>query len=347
MKRYCLLLVKKIVIVGLVMQYNLVQAQAEPWSWSYKTVCSDDHAQILQRTGELQLSKKDIEPFTQLIFSWNALRPPTGHFTFNIQVRDQKTRKWDVWHKMSEWGAGRQRSFMSDHGQFTKFHHVRLELLDGKVADAVRIKVQATPDADCSLLHALCISSANFNKFETERGKLFLLPSVHIKNVPRQSQMVLKHPKKEVICSPTSTSMLMGYLKKQHVSATKFAEGSFDHGLDAYGSWPFNTAHAYEVLGGAAYFRVMRLNSFEDLHAKLTERIPVVVSVRGALRGAPQSYNNGHLICVVGWDNERKKVICHDPAFASTEKTYVEYDVKTFLDGWERSRRLAYVAERS
>jgi hypothetical protein len=323
-----------------------LSAESEPWTWTYHMLCSDDQIALFEKKRELIFTKRDIPVFNQMIFSWNALRATKGSITFMVQIREQKSGLWDAWHTMGQWGAGIQRSFLSKVGIHSEFNHVRLELLHAKVADGLRIKIVATPDFDCSLLHSFYVCVANYNYFVTERDATFShLASIRIRNVPQYSQMLLDHPSKEKICSPTSTSMLLSYLKAEPVCPVQFAHAAFDQGLGAYGSWPFNIAHAFDTMKGSMTFKVVRLNSFSDLHKQLVQKIPVVVSVRGALQDAAKPYDNGHLILVIGWNAKKQKVICHDPAFDTIEKTYVEYNLKTFIDGWERSRRLAYVAQ--
>lgn len=144
---------------------------------------------------------------------------------------------------------------------------------------------------------------------------------------------------------PTSCTMLTSYVLNRVVDPLDFARNSFDAGLDKYGSWPFNVAHAYECAQGEAHFCVARLSSFAGLHNHLKKGIPVVVSVRGAIEGAPRVYHNGHLLLVVGYDNKSKEVICHDPAAATANATVQRYALKHFLAAWERSHRLAYMAD--
>jgi hypothetical protein len=156
--------------------------------------------------------------------------------------------------------------------------------------------------------------------------------------------MMLNHHKKEVLCSPTSCSMLVSYLMKKRIDPVLFADNAYDAGLNAYGSWPFNVAHAFEVCKGKYLFHVERLSSFSSLYHYLRKKIPVVVSVRGKIIGAPKEYNDGHLLLVVGWDQYHKKVICHDPAIAHSKETRVAYDARSFIRAWELSRRLAYIA---
>lgn len=318
----------------------------QTWVWRYKKLLTQTERDENKVRTALLFGKLDIESFSQLIFAWNAFRPERGYFKFATQVRDTVTGKWHDWHTMIEWGMDVQRSFFNESVTGTKYHHVRLELPASKSADAFRIKVEAHEGADLSLLCGLYVTIAHYPSFMGETvTQLKTLPSIKISGVPRQSQMVLDHPKKEVLCSPTSCSMVASYLTGQQIDPVFFAARAYDSGLDAYGSWPFNTVHVFEKSRGAVLFYVTRLNSFADIHRSLEKKLPVVVSVRGTIDGAPQEYKNGHLLVVVGWDAAQEKVMCHDPAFPITEKTVVSYPLHSFLVAWEKSRRLAYVAE--
>ena len=186
------------------------------------------------------------------------------------------------------------------------------------------------------------------NKFEPEQvtAKVAQLPSVHISHVPKISQFALEHAENGRFCSPVSCTMLVQYLTKFAIDPIQFASRSYDAGLNAYGSWPFNMAHAFERCNGKNWFFTTRLNSFTDLYNQLMRGIPVVVSVRGTLPRAPRSYPHGHLLIVVGWDSETKEVICHDPAMDQHYTTLKRYRLYDFLHSWEQSRRLTYWAER-
>jgi hypothetical protein len=87
------------------------------------------------------------------------------------------------------------------------------------------------------------------------------------------------------------------------------------------------------------------MDSFKQLHTQLMNGAPVIVSVRGFLRGAPKSYDNGHLLVVVGWDAQQREVICNDPAHKTDGEVRVQYGIADFLAAWERSRRLSYLIE--
>jgi len=284
--------------------------------------------------------------FSQLLFSWNAFRPQKGYFTFFIKSRNAATKKWSKWHKMVDWGKNIQRSYFSRDGN-TKYVYVRLEAGPKALEDAFKIKLIACHGACLSLIKGVAVCSSDFNMFRPEKisQKTVQLKSVYIKNVPKTSQRILDHPQPGRLCSPTSCSMLAAYCNKKPVDPVAFAYTAFDTGLNEYGSWPFNIAALFDICKGRWFFYTARLNGFGQLHKKLMAGVPVVVSVRGRLKGAQNEYKNGHLLIVVGWDAKRKSVICHDPAFYSDKKTLVRYTLESFLKAWERSRRLAYVAE--
>lgn len=323
------------------------ESHADQWTWLYYKMFSESDFSQQKNLQDIFFAKEDIPYFTQLIFSWNAHRPSKGYYSFWVQARDTATKKWGQWHKMMEWGAQVQRSFKSKSDGFSRYEHVRLEIENETGADAFRVRIAAQDGAHLKNMKAFAVSIANFSNFKTEvdMAHAFRLPSVHIKNVPMISQFALEHPRSDAICSPTSCTMLASYLLDKHVDPYDFAAKAFDKGLGVYGSWPFNMAHAFEVSKGESYFFTARLNSFARLHQRLQEGIPVAVSVRGPLKGAASAYRNGHLLLVVGWDEKNKEVICHDPAFKTHKQTVHRYHVRDFVEAWERSRRLAYIAE--
>ncbi|HEX2977958.1 MAG TPA: C39 family peptidase [Candidatus Babeliales bacterium] len=329
--------------------FSFAQAMQEEWARCYKKRFS--HAKKLDHKdlSSLTFGKKSVPLFTQLIFSWNAHRPTRGYYRFSAQVRDAGTQQWHDWHTMIEWGQHAQRSFFNESKTGTKYQHVRLEIPPATPSDAFRIKIDSHDGADLSQLASLSVTTANFPDFQAEDAQRLSLSlsSVYVEGVGKQSQMVLEHPRKEALCSPTSCSIVSSFFSGAPIDPIAFAARSYDAGLDAYGSWPFNTVTAYEMCKGDFFFYVTRFNSFVQIHQSLKKNWPVVVSVRGPLLTAPREYKNGHLLVIVGFDAQNKMVVCHDPAFEKTEDTAVSYPLDSFLKAWERSRRLSYIAERA
>lgn len=326
---------------------SCISSRMYSWSWVYSASPNKPsyYSESYSSHKSWHWEKTHIHPFSQLIFSWNAFRPERGYYTFSIQVRDAVTKSWYPWHRVAQWGKDIQRSFSSVSRRGTKFLYVRLEVPDNKLADAFRVRVITSKGAPIDKLSCVTVNTTHGKQFVSEIGdrSIYNLPTVFIRNIPRKSQLNLNHPKNTVLCSPTSVSMLLGYLLKRDINALETAKGVHDHGLNAYGSWPFNTAHAFEKAKGKCNFHVERLKSFKQLHQFLVKSIPIVVSITGPLRGGARPYRGGHLLVVVGYDRKRKKVWCHDPAFETNGKICVGYDLDQFLRAWERSRRLAYV----
>lgn len=315
------------------------------WTWLFKKKFTKAEQESFKSHTMFMFCKTDTPSFSQLIFSWNAVRPLQGYFSFYAQTRSARTKQWDDWHHMIDWGNGIQQSYFNQ-GTVTKYCHVRLESPANNLSNGFRIKVIAHGGASLSLFHALSVNISNLYNFVTpSHDRILTLPSLLISSIPQQSQMILEHPRAEHMCSPTSCSMLVSYLNREPLNALDFALNVHDKGLDSFGSWPFNTAHAFEKCHGKRFFYVTRLNSFSDIYIKLQKSIPVIVSVRGQLDGAPREFKNGHLLMVIGWDQKNKKVICHDPAFDTNNKVLTSYDLNSFCTAWARSHHLAYSAE--
>lgn len=315
------------------------------WAWVYRKAFGFQELTQSSEKKELLFAKKDIPSFSQLIFSWNAIRPTSGYFSFFVQARDARTKRWGKWHHMIDWGARIQKSYLTQSDGHTQYRHVRLEVERNKPTDAFRIKVGAKNGADLSLLKSVTVSLADYKKFKPESFDCAGLPSVHVRMVPKIAQFALDHPDAHRICSPTSCSMLTSFILGEQIDPVQFADRVFDQGLDIFGSWPFNVAHTFEHCVDKAYIFTRRLNSFAELYRQLKRGIPIVVSVRGELDGAPKVYENGHLLVVVGWDAKTRSVICHDPAHESPDDTLKQYSIKSFLPAWERSHRLVYWTE--
>lgn len=319
------------------------KVEDQGWTRVYKQTFTPHEMRKNSHKESVIFSQINLSVFNQLLFSWNAMRPQKGLFTFYAQVRDAKTKRWYNYHKMIQWGKGLQKSFFN-RTKGSLFCYARLEVQTPHKADGFRIKVVAQEQGDLKLIESLIASVTNFDQFKperySERGKG--LKTYILTGVPKASQFLVNHPRADHLCSPTSLSMIIGSLRGKRVDPLICAYQVYDEGLDVFGNWGFNVAHAYEHCGHKIQFYVTRLSSFTALYELLHQKIPVAVSVRGPLKNAPKPYEQGHLLVVIGWDAKKKKVICHDPAFDEHGRVYMEYDVHDFVIAWERSRRLTY-----
>jgi Peptidase_C39 like family len=129
-------------------------------------------------------------------------------------------------------------------------------------------------------------------------------------------------------CSPTSTSMVLGYWShdtgpcEPRVRAA--VAGVYDWVYDGHGNWPFNTAYG-ATQGLEAY--VARFTGLDQAETWIAAGVPVVISyswTEGALTGAPVRSSKGHLGVIVGFDPEGNPVM-NDPAArtdAEVRRTY-------------------------
>ncbi len=337
-KRLALLLFSSIMWGG-------VCCARDVWTETYKKFVDEPDAQSTYCLSSLYEKWKPI-PFKQLIFCWNAHRPKRGYFEFFGRVRDKKSKKWLDWHHMASWGQDIQRSY-GDYKPHSQYEFVRLEMKPGNLADAFELRVESRAGALLSDLKMISVTVARLDSLRPESATALSsrCESVFLKGVPQKSQWRIHHPDEDKLCSPTSLSMVVGYLMNKSIDSKKFADGCYDQGFRFYGCWPFNIAHAFEHCKGAMYFFVTRLLSFEDIHTNLKQALPVIVSVRGELTGAQKPFPNGHLLVVIGFDAAKKKVICHDPAFKKTYQVFHAYDFDEFLTVWEKSHHLAYVCQ--
>lgn len=180
-----------------------VDTTQDPWTWLHRRVFDAQELEKNKQKDELKSAKYDVDPFCQLVFSWNAFRPATGHFSFYVQVRDAGTKKWGKWHQMAQWGAGVQRSYMTTADALTQYVHVRLEMVGNNRADAFAVKIKAHEGADLSLVHSFVVSLTDFSRFKSELGdrSLYQLSSVYVRGVPKLSQFELDHPRNDGLCS--------------------------------------------------------------------------------------------------------------------------------------------------
>lgn len=320
---------------------------AEQWASVYRKKVEEAEVREAEQSNVFVFAKHNIPMFTQLLCSWNAVRPSKGHLVFYVQARNAHTKKWGSWHRMLEWGDI-QRSFATKSDGFTKYVHVRLETEPLQLANAFRVKVVGAKGALLRNMKGLVVTTANMYQFKPEElrdERLNALSSVYVKQVPQISQIALNHPESNRICSPVSCTMLTQYLTGLPIDPESFAKWSYDKGLKIYGSWPFNMAHAFEWSKGGNWFYNTRLNSFTQLYGQLKRGLPVVVSVRGQLPNAQKSFPNGHLLVVVGWDAQSKEVLCHDPSASEHTHVLQRYSINEFIQAWERSRRLTYWVE--
>ncbi|GAA1625530.1 peptidase C39 family protein [Nonomuraea maheshkhaliensis] len=180
--------------------------------------------------------------------------------------------------------------------------------------------------------------------------------------VPRRSQNVHQghYPEwnggGEAWCSPTSTTMVMGYWDvwpserdtawvdpaDPNPEVDHAARHTYDHAYAGTGNWPFNTAYAGRY--GLDGF-VTRLRSLTELESLIKAGVPVITSQsfeKAELPGAGYG-TDGHLMVVVGF-TATGDVIANDPASPGNDAVRRVYPRAAFENVWLRSSSSGGVA---
>lgn len=285
-------------------------------------------------------TKSQLEPFDELLISWNALRPLIGHYVIlcRLLIEDQ----WSSWLLHAVWGSQEQFSF-HDAPQLAPFHSFQdqVELLNGKVATGYSIRVEACRGATLENFYHLYASTSHLKSSPPSWSPS--LRSYSALPVPKISQFCLMHPRARSFCSPTSTTAVVQYLLSyQKVDPLQFARQVYDAGFDIYGHWSFNIAQAFVELGPQWQCFYTRMKQIEWLWLSLEHGFPVVISVKGHLPGTILPYSSGHLIVIKGYNAATQQFLCMDPAFPSNDQTETAYPWQALMQAWEKRHYLTY-----
>jgi hypothetical protein len=153
----------------------------------------------------------------------------------------------------------------------------------------------------------------------------------------------------EAWCSPTSTSMVVGYWKRgpskqdmawidpsyEDPQVDYAARHAYDYNYKGTGNWPFNPAYAGRY--GLNGF-VTRLRSVTELEQFIKAGIPVVTSQSFKAEELPGSNysTNGHLFVIVGFTKAGDPIV-NDPASSSDAVVRNVYPRANFENVWLRS----------
>ncbi|NUT39321.1 MAG: C39 family peptidase [Thermoactinospora sp.] len=296
---------------------------------------------------------------TELIASWTA-DTPAGTW---IQIEMRGTAPDTKWYVMGRWAYGEsdiQRTSVPGQGDVDGTVSVdTFVAAAGKPIDSYQLRVTlyrkpgTTGGPTVRTLGAMASAVP-------ERKTVPVSPGgeawgVEL-NVPRRSQSIHQghYPEwdggGQAWCSPTSTTMVLGFWGKWPSAAdTAWVDPAdpspevdyaaryvYDHAYQGAGNWPFNTAYAGRY--GLDGF-VTRLRSLTELEKFVKAGIPVITSQsfkKSELPGAGYG-TNGHIFVVIGF-TATGDVIVNDPANSPTnDDARRVYPRADFENVWQRS----------
>ncbi|MDR7855392.1 peptidase C39 family protein [Tissierella sp.] len=279
----------------------------------------------------------NTEEFEELVASWNVNTPKETEIELSIQVKIED--EWSMWFSYGKWSESQYRGSVSNQSdRMANMSIDTLEVLLEKGAHAVKYCVELTrkePDTPSPEVRNVFLAL----KLIEETKKVFAEDGNYLVelDVPERTQMLIPNIG-NVICSPTSLSMVLEYYGYD-MDTEEVAKKVLDKEANIYGNWSFNASYA-GTKGLDAY--VARYTSVDDIKEKISKAIPVIASIKtkseDILIGAPQTYPSGHLIVVRGFtvkDGE-EYIIVNDPAAPELETVRREYQLSGFEKAWSK-----------
>ena len=164
-------------------------------------------------------------------------------------------------------------------------------------------------------------------------------------NVIPISQMLAEEKIRHRICSPSSLAMALCKIKgladiEANEVWKRMINLCYDQNIKAYGSWPkaMYAASKFGVLGG-----IEAHTDLESAEKCLELGQPVVCSIdfeKGKLKGAPLESTKGHLVTLIGIEEEQ--IFVMDPAAPEKRLIAKAYDRKEFENAWLQNRGAGY-----
>ena len=276
-------------------------------------------------------------PFRELIVSWNVDCPSAAGFTVELSVHDASGDS--PWMTLGSWGAP------APSQKLTRFEHglVDIDWFRGIDAtfESAQVRFRRAPDAPSPKVAELALCFSDRQRASVELVDSAPVPHALTLAVPFHSQKSEDPSIAARICSPTSVTMVLGYHAIE-LAVRAVAERCFDREHDIYGNWPRNVQAAYSF-GVSGY--IDRFMSWADVERNLEHKTPLVCSItakEGELSGAPYTKTDGHLLVLVGFD-EQGNCLVNDPAApdkTSVRRTYSRAQMETV---WMKKGGVAYV----
>ncbi|HTL29790.1 MAG TPA: C39 family peptidase [Tepidisphaeraceae bacterium] len=329
-----------------------------PAKWEHVTLKHGSPAEIVlndERTNTFPRygtwTSNEIEfPFgvTEFIPSWNVTTPPDTGIWFSISTRDSRSGEWSPWLYIGQWGRtlfDEDRPVEFAHGAV----HVDNLLLD-RPASAVKIRAKFQSfSLDKSVnpaMRRIAVVCSGQVSDPQQYAKLVRAPKIEGDwrrdlGVPFRPQGDGYKSFAGIICSPTSTSMVLQYFGV-NLPTNENALAIYDPENDMFGNWGRNVARAGE-LGMDAW--IDRFRNWDQVKAMIAKGQPLIANIRfnkDEFPGNIQPSTAGHLIVLRGMTRDGD-IIVNDPA-SRAKGNGVIYKASELGKAWfDNSGGVAYV----
>ena len=248
--------------------------------------------------------------FKNMLASWNTSSAGgTVEVSVSVKLDDGSYTTWYSW---GEWSAIPETSGSKSNKD--EYGSVGIDILTLKktCSGIVKYRIDIKQTGDQSpIVYNITLAC------DKENGNLTAPAETYKKlDVPYRRQMDVPEIGGS-ICSATSLSMTMLYHGEQIDDIADIAWGVRDWGEEIFGNWAFNVAYAGEL----GYQSYIDYYSIDAIKYAISTGHPIVSSIKVkagqlAASGHPSYTTNGHLICIVGFEEKdgQKWLLINDPA---------------------------------
>jgi peptidase C39-like protein len=322
---------------------------------SYDDPYDKDRGAIAYQSGSWISDWAKVEPFDELVASWNADTPAGTWISIEMQASGPDRADPTKWYLMGIWASGDadiHRTSRGGQGDLDGFVAIDTFIRDKQALplDLYQLRVtlyraSGTATPRVRMVGAMTSAATAYDIPSAFGGRARDLV------VPRYSQEIHRDEFSqydnggEAWCSPTSTAMVLAFWRKgPSNSDLKAFPGAgytdpqvdyaaryiYDWHYTGTGNWPFNTAYAARF--GLDAF-VTRLRSLGEAEMFINAGIPLVASIQGNLPGFFFKKTNGHLLVIRGF-TATGDVIANDPAVPTDRDVTKVYGRADFESVW-------------
>jgi hypothetical protein len=297
-----------------------------------------------------------VYAFNELIASFNVATPGSTGVTLDIRV--EQAGVWSPWVYMQSWGKT-----LTPPDRVTHWDGGRVDvdtLMLDKPATKYQVRVSLVSfeyDAKTPMPFIRRLSICYTGVVSDPDRRARLLRDSHAPttrpaadwardlSVPFRGQGENRVPKpiRSLICSPTSTSMVLQFYGIDRPTIEN-ATAMYDPSYDLFGNWGRAVSRAGE-LGLDGY--LTRFRNWDQVHEMIARGVPVIASIRfrtGEVKGFLYESTDGHLLVIRGF-KPNGDVIVNDPA-RKEKGNGVVYKADELAKAWFDHGGVGYVIER-
>ncbi|HHW79890.1 MAG TPA: hypothetical protein GX742_03690 [Acholeplasmataceae bacterium] len=275
----------------------------------------------------------EFNEFEELVLTWNATTNDGTATTFRLAIGDGNNFSIDF--IMGYYQNNNLRSIGSQSDNFASVSIDTLINKDTTNNKYVIIKfVVIASENNVTEIKNISVTSKQVNTSIVIDYSLLFDKTIA---VPPKQQLAIPAIG-NLICSPTSLSMVIDYYGYE-TDVVTVANAVSDKGARGiFGNWTLNASYAGSFDNITS--RVEYINEFSQLVDYIKNDIPVILSIRTTskeqLEGTIMAYASGHLLVLSGFKERDGKwyAVVNDPAEHVDENVIREYPIEQLMNVW-------------